>query len=215
VLPDECIRCTTAEEVMLQTSGAIEHSFRCKGTLCEWQDAIARYAIGNSRLAFALSAAFGAALVNPCDAESGGLHFRGASSMGKTTALEVAGSVWGGGEPGGYWRSWRATSNGLEGVALGHCDTLLCLDEIAQITARDAGEVAYMLANGSGKSRSARDGSGRRAARWRLLFLSSGEIGLAEKLSEDGRGRQLSAGQQVRIVDIPADAGAGLGIFEE
>jgi len=127
----------------------------------------------------------------------------------------LAGSAWGGGESGGYVRSWRATANGLEGVALGHCDALLCLDELAQIAARDAGEVAYMLANGSGKSRSARDGSARRAARWRLLFLSSGEIGLSDKVAEDRRGKRLSGGQQVRVVDIPADAGAGLGLFEE
>jgi uncharacterized protein (DUF927 family) len=215
VLPDECIRHSSGEEVMLQTAGAIEHTFHQRGTLREWQDGIARYAVGNSRLAFALSTAFAAALVKPCEAEGGGLHFRGASSIGKTTALSVAGSVWGGGEPGGYTRSWRATSNGLESVALGHCDALLCLDEMAQVSARDASEVAYMLANGSGKSRSARDGSGRRSARWRVLFLSSGEIGLAEKVAEDGRGKQLTAGQQVRIVDIPADAGAGFGLFEE
>jgi hypothetical protein len=127
----------------------------------------------------------------------------------------MAGSVWGGGEPGGYVRSWRATANGLEGVALGHCDALLCLDELSQVAARDAGEVAYMLAKGSGKSRSGRDGAARRAARWRVLFLSSGEIGLADKVAEDGRRKRPAAGQQVRIVEISADAGSGLGLFEQ
>ncbi len=47
------------------------------------------------------------------------------------------------------------------------------------------------------------------------MFLSSGEIGLADKVAEDGRGRRLAAGQQVRIVDIPADAGVGMGMFED
>jgi uncharacterized protein (DUF927 family) len=47
-----------------------------------------------------------------------------------------------------------------------------------------------------------------------LLFLSSGEQGLADKIAEDGRGRRAAVGQQVRIVDIPADAGAGHGVFE-
>jgi putative DNA primase/helicase len=215
VLPDQCIGASYREELLLQGSGALEHAFRERGTLQEWQQEIARYAVGNSRLGVALSTAFAAALVGLCEVESGGLHLRGASSIGKSTALATAGSAWGGGEPSGYVRSWRATANGLEGVALGHCDALLCLDELAQISARDAGEVAYMLANGAGKSRSARDGSARRAARWRLLFLSSGEIGLADKIAEDGRGKRLAAGQQVRIVDIPADPGAGLGLFEE
>src|SRR5918995_1168129 len=131
----------------------------------------------------------------------------------RSPARVVAASVWGGGQPGSYVRSWRATANGLEGVAVAHCDALLCLDELAQISAREAGEVAYLLANGSGKSRSARDGAARRAARWRVLFLSSGEIGLADKVMEDGK-KRLAAGQHVRIVDIAADAGTGLGLFE-
>src|SRR5215207_6692591 len=57
------------------------------------------------------------------------------------------------------------------------------------------------------------DGSARRAARWRVLFLSSGEIGLADKVMEDGT-KRLAAGQHVRIVDVAADAGTGLGLFE-
>ena len=110
-------------------------------------------------------------------------------------------------DPGARPRTgWRASR-------VAHCDALLCLDELAQISAREAGEVAYLLANGSGKSRSARDGAARRAARWRVLFLSSGEIGLADKVMEDGK-KRLAAGQHVRIVDIAADAGAGLGLFE-
>ncbi|EAQ36921.1 hypothetical protein NB311A_07223 [Nitrobacter sp. Nb-311A] len=214
VLPDDCFGADQRDMLLLQSATAHEHSFRQKGTLQDWQDNVARYAIGNSRLVVALSAAFAGPLIGPCSAEGGGLHFRGASSTGKSTALLVAGSVWGGGEVTGFVRSWRATANGLEGVALGHSDTLLCLDELSQLAAKDAGEAAYMLGNGSGKSRSSRDGSARRAAKWRVMFLSSGEISLADKVAEDGRGRRLAAGQQVRIVDIPADAGAGMGLFE-
>jgi putative DNA primase/helicase len=212
VLPDRCVGAVNGEEAFLQSLGTADHAFRQKNTLEQWQHDVARLAIGNSRLALAIAAAFASALVGPCESESGGLHFRGASSIGKSTALAVAGSVWGGAA---YVCSWRATANGLEAVALRHCDALLCLDELAQITAREAAEVAYMLANGSGKSRSARDGTARRVARWRLLFLSSGEIGLADKVAEDGRGKRIAAGQQVRIVDIPADPGAGFGLFEE
>jgi putative DNA primase/helicase len=120
--------------------------------------------------------------------ESGGFHFRGASSIGKSTALLAAGSVWGGGGRNGFLTSWRATSNGLEGVAVTHNDALVCLDELSLVAARDASESAYMLANGSGKSRAARNGSLRKPAEWALLFLSSdipadtGEHGLFENL---------------------------------
>lgn len=215
VLPDHCFGNDASDVLLLQSATAQEHSFRQLGTLESWQQNVARYAIGNSRLALAISAAFAGPLVGPCSAEGGGLHFLGASSTGKSTALHVAGSVWGGGDDAnGYIRSWRATANGLEGVSLGHSDTLLCLDELSQLDARDAGAAAYMLANGAGKSRSSRDGSAKKPARWRVLFLSSGEIGLADKVAEDGRGKKLAAGQQVRIVDIAADAGGGMGMFE-
>ena len=214
VLPDDAFGGADNDKLLLQTATANEHCFRLAGTLESWQQNVARYAVGNSRLVIALSAAFAGPLIGPCAAEGGGLHFRGASSTGKSTALHVAGSAWGGGSVTGFVRSWRATANGLEGVAQGHCDTLLCLDELSQLQARDAGEAAYMLANGSGKSRSARDGSARRAASWRVMFLSSGEIGLSDKIAEDGRGKKTAAGQQVRIIDIAADAGAGMGMFE-
>jgi uncharacterized protein (DUF927 family) len=143
----------------------------------------------------------------------GGVHYRGPSSTGKTTALYLAGSVWGGGGIEGYIKNWRATSNGLEATAAQHHNALLCLDELSQIDSREAGETAYMLANGSGKNRARRDGSSRNPAEWRLLILSSGEISLADKMNETGR--QARAGQEVRLVDIPADAGCGLGLFED
>jgi putative DNA primase/helicase len=216
VLPDETIGARAASEtILLQQVGPVKHAFRLRGSLSDWQDRVAKLAIGNSRLVLALSAAFAAALVHPCEAESGGVHLRGPSSTGKSTALVMAASVWGGGEHGGYVRSWRATANGLEGVALAHCDALLCLDELSQVPAREAGEVAYMLGNGAGKSRSTREGLARNAAQWRVLFLSSGEVSLADKIVEEGRGKRGTPGQAVRLIDLPADAGAGLGLFED
>ena len=208
VLPDQCFGAEVNDRLLLQGTLAVEHTFTARGSLEDWNLKVARYARRNSRLQLVISAAFAAPLIAPCSAESGGLHFKGDSSTGKSTALAVGGSVWGGGDPGGYVCSWRATANGLEGVAHGHCDAFLCLDEMGQLPAKEAGEVAYMLANGSGKSRATWDGGARRAARWRVLFLSSGEVGLAEKVAENGNRRRSTAGQQVRIVDVPADAGA-------
>ena len=202
------------ERVILQTNGAVDHAYRKAGTLKGWQDGVARYAVGNSRLGLALSAAFAAPLLYPTSSESGGFHFRGGSSSGKTTTLIAAGSAWGGGGVSGFIRTWRATANGIEGVAALHCDALLCLDEMGQVDGREAGQAAYMLSNGRGKARATRTGEARPAAEWRVLFLSSGELSLADKIAEDGRGRRVAAGQQVRIVDIPADAGAGFGLFE-
>lgn len=202
------------ERIILQTAAPLDHAYRQSGTLTSWSDNVARYAAGNSRLVLAISAAFAGPLLHPTGSESGGFHFRGASSSGKTTALIVGGSAWGGGGVRGYVRTWRATANGLESVAALHCDTLLCLDEMGQVDGREVGQIAYMLSNGQGKTRAGRGGEGRTPAEWRVMFLSSGEIGLSDKMSEDGRGQRAAAGQQVRVVDILADAGTGLGLFE-
>lgn len=208
VLPDGAIG-PNAGRWLYDNEGGPVHTFAARGNLAEWRNGVARLCSGNSRLLFAVSVCFAAPLLYLTGAESGGFHFRSNSSDGKTTALRVAGSVCGGAD---FMQRWRATSNGLEALASAHCDAALLLDELAQMDPREAGEVAYMLANGSGKSRAARTGGARERASWRLLFLSSGEIGLVEHLGEIGKAPR--AGQELRLAEIPADAGAGLGIFE-
>ena len=199
VLPD-CVLGTApqGEKVFLQTPAGFDHAYGVSGDLEGWKERVAAPAIGNSRLCFALSVAFAAPLAGPMRQDGGGFHFRGASSTGKSTALFASSSVWGGGGRSGYVRQWRATDNALEGLAVMHCDTLLAMDEMGQLDARSAGKAAYMLANGSGKSRSAKDGSLRPAAQWNCLMLSTGEIGLADKLSENGQ--KQAAGMAVRMV---------------
>jgi len=147
-------------------------------------------------------------------AEGGGLNLHGPSSKGKTTALQAAASVWGRGatDP-GFVRSWRGTANSQESGAALVSDTLLCLDEIGVAEARDAAAAVYQLATGIGKGRSRRDGSLREPLTWRVLTLSTGEVAMAAKVSED-RTRRPYAGQAVRLLDIPADAGHGYGVFD-
>ena len=212
VLPDRTIGDTESHRVIYQGPAALDHAYRTSGDLAEWQQGVARYGVGNSRLAVALSAAFVGPLLDLIGEEGGGLNLRGGSSIGKSTALVAGASAWG---PPSFVRQWRATSNGLEGVAIQHNQTLLCLDELAQLDAKEAGSVAYMLANGMGKARAGRSGALRTPAQWRVMFLSSGEISLGDLAGRDGRGtRRSAAGQEIRILDIDADAGCGLGLFE-
>jgi uncharacterized protein (DUF927 family) len=215
VLPRETIGADAAEPVRLQTERPeVLPPVAASGTLDEWRESIGARCVGNSRLALSVSAAFAAPLVGLIGAEGGGVHLRGASSKGKSAALVAAGSVWGGGGVRGWLQRWRATDNGLEALAAAHCDLLLTLDEMGEVDPRAVGQIAYMLANGSGKARAQRDGGGRRPAEWRLLFLSSGEVGIADKMAEAGDRLRAAAGMAVRVVDLPADAGAGCGLFE-
>lgn len=215
VLPSQTFG-EAGERVVLQAGEREPSLYEASGTLVEWRERVSRLCIGNSRLLLAASCSFAAPLLALIGEDGGGFHLRGNSRLGKSTALRVAASVCGGapGEgAGGFIRQWRATGNALEAVAAAHCDGLMPLDEMGQIDAREAGEVAYMLANGTGKARAGRAGQARATLRFRVLFLSTGEISLADKNAEAGKATK--AGQEVRLVDVPADAGAGLGLFED
>lgn len=206
VLPERTLGET---EVIYQGTAGGAESFSERGSLGGWRQEVAAYCAGNSRLVFAVCCALSAPLLHILGDESGGFHLRGSSSTGKSTALHVAASVWGGRD---FKKLWRATTNGLEGLAQLHNDNLLILDELAQVDPKEAGEIAYMLANGGGKQRASVTGAARRLSRWRLLFLSSGEVSLAQHMAQGGKA--IKAGQELRLADIPADAGAGHGLFE-
>jgi uncharacterized protein (DUF927 family) len=201
----------TKERPVFQSESAVLPENSATGTVDDWRDKVAKLASGNTRLVFAISIALAGPLLELAGEDSGGFHYRGSSSTGKTTALRLAASVYG--EPNRYVRTWRATTNGLEGTAAIHNDGLLILDEIHQADPLEAAEAAYMLANGQGKARASRTGSAREALTWRLLFLSSGEQSLAARLASIGK--KATAGQEVRLADIPADAGRGMGVVEE
>ena len=55
--------------------------------------------------------------------------------------------------------------------------------------------------------------SARPSLTWRVLFLSTGEIKLSEYAATAGS--RIKAGVQVRLLNIPADAGTGMGLFED
>jgi putative DNA primase/helicase len=180
-----------------------------KETLEEWQGYIALPCTGNSRLTFALACAFAPPLLPLLNVESGGFNLVGSSSIGKSTCLRVAASVWG--RP-GFAQSWKVTGNALEAVAEHYNHMLLPLDELGQVDGREVGEIAYMLANECGKNRLKSKGGLRRKYSWKLLFLSTGEVSLEDKMNEAGKVSR--AGMSLRMIDIPADAGKDLGIFD-
>jgi uncharacterized protein (DUF927 family) len=211
VLPDEVMG-SAGEDLYYVRGGRAVAALVTSGDINDWRTQIGRLCVGNSRLLLAASMAFAGPLLRPTNNETGGIHLRGGTSIGKTTALQVAGSVCGGGGVAGYIRQWRATTNGLEGVAAAHNDGLLVLDELGQISGRELADAIYMLANQSGKSRATKDGGLAPTRTWRNMILSSGEISPAVHAKEAGR--QVRGGVEVRLPTVPADAENGLGLFE-
>ena len=213
VLPSGSIAAATVaaegRRYVFQSDSGMEDTFRRHGTLDEWRASVAAMAQGNSRMVFAVCCALAGPAVQPAGIESGGFHFRGDSSVGKTTALKVAASVWG--RP-SFMQRWRTTDNALEAIAVQHNSCTLILDEFGQLDPRVAGECAYMLANEQEKGRATRGAQPRKRRSWRLLFLSSGEVSLSDHMAEVGK--RTRAGMEVRMLDVPLDAGLSMGGIE-
>lgn len=199
-----------SKDYVFQSEAGIKVPVSTKGSLLDWQHNVAAKATGNSRIAFAISAALAGALLDGAGVDSGGFNFYGTSSDGKSSALLIAASVWG--KPKGYARSWRATGNGIEAIAAIHNDLPLILDDIGQANPKDIGEIAYMLGNEQGKARAQRNGSAADIAGWRTFVLSSGECTVGDMMK--GEGKRAYAGQELRIANISTNAGADMGIFE-
>ena len=114
------------EKIVFYPLRGADTSTSSDSSLNEWITKVSLPAIGNSKLAFVLSAAFGAPALELLNEPSGGFHLIGKSSSGKSTLLLAAASVWS--RPADFIRTWRSTSNGLESVAASLNDNLLILD---------------------------------------------------------------------------------------
>lgn len=183
--------------------------FESKGTLDDWKTNVASKCVGNSRLILPVCVALSGPLQHVIGAENGGIHLRGSSSIGKSVALSVGGSVW---SPPSELVTWRATDNALEKLVLARNDTLLTLDEMSQASPEVVGNTAYMLGNGTGKARATSNMTLTKVERFRTQVISTGEVSLEDHIKSGGK--RAMAGQEVRFLDIPADAGVGLGLFE-
>lgn len=210
VLPHKQIGQSSSDLIVYQANNALDNRYQSKGTLEQWRSNVAQLAENHSLLAFSLCTAFAGQLLDPLNQQGGGFHIKGGSSKGKSTALNLASSVWG--NPKNFYRTWRATGNNLEHTAYMHNDGFLVLDEIGEIAnPKELGNIVYMLANGMGKGRMTKQITAKPMHQWKVIFLSSGEKSLKDIMTEQGQKTKL--GQEIRLADIDIDQ-SEYGIFD-
>jgi putative DNA primase/helicase len=186
-------------------------SIYSRGSLAEWNAKVLPLCKDNPLLLFPVLVALSGPLLRFAELESGGFHYYGRSSHGKTTAAQVAASVWGNGaDPAeapdrACIQKWNSTSNAFEALLSGHNDSLLVLDEIHTCDAKDFGAVIYNMASGKGKQSLDRDRQLRPSRRWRTMYFSTGEVSVVSKIEADGK--KAHAGQLLRFLDIPVERG--------
>ena len=187
------------------------------GSLRGWQDTVHRFTPGQPYLVFALSLAFTGMILDLLPYEGAVLiEIDGATSLGKTTLLRLASSAWGApGGAGSIAASWRLSSVGLQHMMFARASAFLPLDEVntagvnAGRQAEAVGDAAFALERGENRVHD-RDRTLRHA---RVCCLSTANVPISGLLaSVDARTREAA---EVRFITVPADAGAGMGIWSQ
>ncbi|EKM5064295.1 DUF927 domain-containing protein [Cronobacter turicensis] len=183
-------------------------------TLNLWKANVAPYALHSSRILLALCCGYSGFILNLLGIEGGGFHLWGMSSIGKTSSAYMLASL--AGAPKDVVVLWNNTDKGLEEIAVAHNDSYLVLDE-SKLLDKDLLTAAkvmqnrvYTLSGGKGKTRSSMYEN--KVAEWQVSIFSTGECSL-QQLAVSGKVERLE-GENVRVIDVPADAGHGMGIFE-
>ncbi|MCX2588734.1 DUF927 domain-containing protein [Proteus penneri] len=202
IMPDGSIIGTPEQPIFFNGQSAAATAYQTSGTVESWRNGVARLANGNNFMMIAIGAALAAPMTNIVGADSFGLHLYAQSTAGKTTAADMAVSLYG--EPDLQRLTWYGTEYGMTNEAVAHNDGLLYLDEVGQgADPRHVYKSAYTLFNGKGKIQGAKEGGNRQVQNWKTVAVSTGEKDIETFLSMAGI--KVNAGQLVRLLNIPME----------
>lgn len=204
ILPSGEVLGTPVSPIHFNGNMSKSQAFQPAGTLADWQSNVGNLCRKNPLLIASVACALSGALLSLIGARDGiGLHLHALTSSGKSTCGDVAASVWG--DPVKQLNTWNGTTIGLANEAEASNDRLLYLDEIGSGDAKKIGPAIYAMLNGASRLQGAKDGGNRAKRTWLLSLISSGEVGMSQYLTEGGQVPR--GGQEIRLLDIPADAG--------
>lgn len=171
-----------------QAQGAIAAAYNKSGTFESWRTAMQKHREKN-RFRFILAAAFAAPLLKILRQRTFFVYNWGDARGGKTAGLKAALSVWG--EPDGLMMNFNTTQVGLERTAAFFSDLPLGIDERQAAGGGAYGQnkiesLVYMIGEGKGKTRGAKDGGVQKVNRWRTIALATGEEPLTTGSSQTG-----------------------------
>lgn len=203
----------TTGETVINPSMSNPADHQPAGILATAHQELFRYAATNSRLMLALCTSFTGTILAILQEEPGIIHLFGASSIAKTTALFMALSVWG--NPRDILKTWNSTGNALVALLAQRNDGLLALDEQGLCSPEQAGHTVYAWTTGTDKQRLKQDTTLRDTQKFCTMGISTGEQTLSDFMRQSRHNLRPAAGQEVRMLDVPADPGAGLGLFSD
>ena len=200
VMPDGHIIGTPSRPVAFCGGTSAVTGYVVRGTAESWRQNVGGLMKGNQSMILGGLVALSAPLNSLSGAGSFGIHLFAQSSVGKTTTVEAASSIYG--VPDELKLSWDATKYGLTIEAASRNDGFIPIDEIGQSNeVKHVAGSAYSLFNGTGRIQGNKDGGNRAVLRWAIVALSTGEEDFETYLVRNGV--IPKAGQLVRLVSVP------------
>lgn len=182
-------------------------AYSSSGSLAAWQEIVEQLRWSPLHV-FSVCAGLAGPFLTLAGMEGGGVNLYGTSSSGKTTALQLAASVWGRGadpqrnaDSATLMERWNATRNAFELLASAHSGMLLLLDELGSGVDQDI----YNLIGGKGKTRMTESGQAQETRRWTIFLMSCGESSMQAHIESTQR-RRWRTGESIRVLDVPVDA---------
>ena len=158
--------------------GRLAKALRAEGNLKDWKIAVRRL-LDHPRAMFHLYASLTPPLLELIDAPNFIIDNWGLTSIGKTTIISIAASIWGLPikEQGGLIVGWDATKVSIERLACLFNHLPIFLDDSQTAKEKTIENILYMIANGVGRLRGALKGT-QKTSHWRTVAFSTGEKAL-------------------------------------
>lgn len=171
------------------------------GSEKKWRALIKRHVCGNSPMELAVVMGLASAVVGFISREMSMeniiAHIINDSSTGKTTACQLAISVFGSPviKGNGLMLSWNGTVNAIQRSLTGNNGVVIALDEVSMSRGDDFTKIIYSFSEGKETSRMTSDLTMQESGTWSTLIISTGEKSLF------GNSKQ-NTGLRVRLIEL-------------
>lgn len=170
-------------------------AFETKGTAESWNTEVFERIKQHPKVLFMVLASFASVILRDLKVSPFIVDLSGSTSQGKTTALQVARSVWGTEE---LTNEWNATRVSIERKA-GFLNSFpIYMDDTRKADERTLQSIVYQFSGGRSKGRGSLKGS-QREATWNNILLSTGEVSLTDYAGKAGG----AAARVIPLIDQP------------
>lgn len=173
-------------------------SFQVKGTVDSWVREVFYRIKDHPKVLFMVLASLASSILQDLKVDTFIVDLSGSTSQGKTTALQVARSVWGTER---LVSEWNATKVSIERKASFLNSFPLYLDDTRKANEKIIQPIIYQFSGGSEKGRGSIKGS-QREETWNNILLSTGEVPITEYAKRAGG----VAARVIPLIDQPFES---------